>query len=52
MACIYKIQNLINGKIYIGCTIRPLYIRKYEYFKSLRDNTQSAGGLIFNYKKQ
>lgn len=36
MACIYKITNLINGKFYIGSTIRPVYIRKYEHFSELR----------------
>lgn len=38
MACIYKITNLVNGKSYIGSTIRPLYKRKYEHFSELRNN--------------
>lgn len=36
MACIYRIRNLVNGKFYIGSTIRPKYIRKYEHFSALR----------------
>jgi group I intron endonuclease len=35
-AFIYKITNLINGKFYIGSTIRAKHIRKYEHFSSLR----------------
>lgn len=38
MACIYKIRNIVNGKFYIGSTIRPKYIRKYEHFSALRSN--------------
>lgn len=36
MAHIYQIRNLINNKIYIGSTIRPLYKRKYEHFSELK----------------
>lgn len=32
---IYKITNAINGKIYIGQTIRPLDVRKYEYKRTM-----------------
>lgn len=38
MVYIYQIKNLINNKIYIGSTIRPLYKRKYEHFSELRNN--------------
>ena len=36
MACIYQIKNLVNGKFYIGSTIRPTYKRRYEHFSELR----------------
>jgi group I intron endonuclease len=39
---IYKITNLINGKIYIGQTIRPIEERMYEYAqqsKKLKGNS-------------
>jgi group I intron endonuclease len=36
MACIYQIKNLVNNKIYIGSTIRPLYKRRYEHFSELK----------------
>lgn len=36
MACIYKIINLVNNKFYIGSTIRPFYIRRYEHLRLLR----------------
>jgi group I intron endonuclease len=39
LACIYKITNLVNGKFYIGSTIRPVYKRKYEHFSELRKRT-------------
>ncbi|MBC7088716.1 MAG: GIY-YIG nuclease family protein [Tissierellales bacterium] len=29
MACIYKIENLVNGKIYIGSTQNVFNKRKY-----------------------
>lgn len=38
MACIYKIENLINGKIYIGSTHKVLNKRKSEHFSLLRKN--------------
>ncbi len=33
---VYKCTNLVNGKIYIGQTIRTLKIRKYEHSRSIR----------------
>lgn len=38
MACTYQIKNESNGKIYVGSTMRPGYIRKYEHFSQLRKN--------------
>jgi group I intron endonuclease len=34
---IYQIQNLINGKVYIGSAI-DLYAREYEHFRTLKIN--------------
>lgn len=51
MACIYKITNLINGKFYIGSTIRPFYIRKYEHKRELRLNTHSNNYLQNSWNK-
>lgn len=47
MACIYQIRNLVNNKIYIGSTIRPLYIRKYEHFSELK-KTKHANQYLQN----
>lgn len=38
MACVYQIRNLVNGKLYVGSTVRHTYVRKYEHFGSLRKN--------------
>lgn len=42
MACIYKIRNLINGKIYVGSTQKIARKRKEEHFCEL------LGGYHFN----
>lgn len=51
MACIYKIENKVNDKIYIGSTIRPFYIRKYEHLSSLRDGTHYNSYLQKSFSK-
>lgn len=51
MACIYKIENKVNGKIYIGSTVRPFYIRKYEHLSSLRDNIHYNSYLQRSFNK-
>lgn len=35
MSLIYLCKNTITGKLYIGCTIRSLDVRKWEHFKEL-----------------
>lgn len=35
---LYKIQNLVNGKVYIGQTMQPLSHRKAEHLSRLRAN--------------
>ena len=35
---IYQIKNLVNNKIYIGQTIRPIHKRIYEYKSALKFN--------------
>ena len=42
---IYKVKNLINGKIYIGQTIRTLDQRKKDHFKHIR-----AGSNVYFHK--
>lgn len=51
MACIYKIENLVNGKFYIGSTIRPTYIRKYEHFSELRNDEHANSYLQRSFNK-
>jgi group I intron endonuclease len=51
MACIYKISNLVNGKFYIGSTIRPTYIRKYEHLSALRNNVHFNNYLQKSFNK-
>ena len=45
MARIYKITNILNNKVYIGQTVRPLNVRwsshKYSCFKSNRPNDRN-----------
>ena len=38
---IYKATNLINGKVYIGQTIKPLNRRKIEHFSSAKTNNKT-----------
>jgi len=35
---IYKIENQVNGKVYIGQTTQPLSHRKSEHFSRLKEN--------------
>lgn len=35
---IYKIENLVNGKVYIGQTIQPPIKRKYSHLSQLKNN--------------
>jgi group I intron endonuclease len=35
---IYKVTNTVNGKIYIGQTIRPLDVRKWQHISDRRHN--------------
>jgi group I intron endonuclease len=51
MACIYQIKNEVNGKLYIGSTIRPAYIRKYEHFSKLRENLHGNDHLQKSFNK-
>lgn len=37
LGIIYKITNIINSKVYIGQTIRPLKIRWYEHCQSINN---------------
>jgi group I intron endonuclease len=37
-ATLYKIENLINGKIYVGQTVRKYNRRMYEHRRKLRNN--------------
>lgn len=36
---IYKIENLVNGKAYVGQTVRDFKTRIYEHFYKLNNNT-------------
>ncbi len=38
---VYKITNVINGKVYVGQTIRPLSVRYYEHVKDFQRNTRN-----------
>jgi group I intron endonuclease len=51
MAFVYKIENLINGKCYIGSTLRPKHIRKYEHFSSLRKGNHYNSYLQKSFNK-
>ena len=43
MACIYKIENKINGKVYIGQTITPLNQRMSKHFSRARTGENLTG---------
>lgn len=48
---IYKITNLVNGKIYVGSTGRSLQRRKLEHFKDLRKGNHHNRHLQFSFNK-
>lgn len=41
MGCIYMVKNKINGKIYIGQTVRKLYDRKSDHHLQAKNNCDS-----------
>lgn len=51
MAFIYAYENLINGKRYIGATIRKFNIRKNEEFSRLRHNKSGLPKLQNGFNK-
>lgn len=42
---IYKVTNLVNGKVYIGLTIRTLKVRKLEH---LNNTNNSSNNVVFH----
>lgn len=50
MACVYKIQNIINGKVYIGST-SDFQRRKYEHFGMLKRKEHHSEKLQADYDK-
>jgi group I intron endonuclease len=51
MACIYKIENNINKKIYVGSTMYSLQKRKSEHLCQLRNNYHKNTHLQNSYNK-
>lgn len=51
MACIYKIENLVNGKFYIGSTIRESRVRMNEHFSRLKRGEHCNKILQRSYNK-
>lgn len=51
MACIYKITNLVNGKFYIGSTLRSFDLRKNEHIRYLNINKHFNNYLQFSWNK-
>lgn len=50
-AFIYKIVNKVNGKFYIGSTIRKKHIRKYEHLSQLRKRIHTNSHLQSAFNK-
>jgi group I intron endonuclease len=48
---VYKIENLVNGKIYVGQTISRLSKRKKDHLKHLRDGTHHSKHLQHSFNK-
>jgi group I intron endonuclease len=48
---IYKIQNLVNGKVYIGQTTQDPHVRYLHHFGSLRNKTHSNNHLQNSFNK-
>lgn len=51
MACIYKIENKVNGKFYIGSTQNSLKKRKGEHLSELRGNYHGNRYLLNSWNK-
>lgn len=51
MGCIYQIRNILNGKIYVGSTWKPLRKRKSEHLTKLRTNKHSSPHLQNSFNK-
>lgn len=49
-AGIYRITNLVNGRVYIGST-NKLSVRKYEHFRTLQNNNHCNTFLQRDYNK-
>ena len=49
--CVYCIQNIVNGKCYIGITTYGLQYRINDHFKSLRKNKHYNSYLQFSFNK-
>ena len=50
MGCVYKIENTVNGKVYIGSTI-DFYRRKHEHFLFLLNKSHHSAKLQADYDK-
>jgi len=48
---IYKIENLVNGKVYIGQTTQNPNYRRRQHFKLLRDNKHQNSHLQHSFNK-
>lgn len=51
MAFIYKIVNIVNGKFYVGMTLKPLKRRVSEHISYLRKNRHPNKYLQSSYNK-
>lgn len=50
MGCVYKIENIITGKVYIGST-NDFYRRKHEHFWELMNKSHHSAKLQSDYDK-
>lgn len=48
--CIYKIQSIVNGRIYVGSAVN-VYKRKFLHFNSLKHNKHHNSKLQNHYNK-
>lgn len=48
---IYKIENLVNGKVYIGQTVQKPEMRRYRHFYQLRNNKHRNSHLQNSFNK-
>lgn len=51
MGYIYKIENTVNNKVYIGQTVRNPIIRKEEHFNNLYNGTHHNSHLQYSFNK-